>query len=351
MKATYPLTRQCPHCSAPAQHVKYHSRYATRDGMRTVLRCRRCRKTFCDRYGTAFYDLKTTEEKVQRAVHQVLEGLSYEAVARIEQVHPTTIHRWVERAGAQAVLADQAVIQQVPAQVIEVDELFSFAGTKLTTPESVADPQGQHWVHCSMVRESRLWLAAEVAPRTEETAQRLIAATVKRLAEGSFPLWCSDGWKPYAAALLSLFSVVIHFIRTGRRGRPRLPKVVAHPALRYGQVIKQRAGKRLLAVTKRVVFGVAELLPLSLISTSLLERLNGTVRLHVSPLRRRTRAFAKCRATLELHVQLFKSYYNLCLAHSGLQGKTPTQAAGLTAHQWSVRELLTVGAASFSKIT
>ena len=152
-------------------------------------------------------------------------------------------------------------------------------------------------------------------------------------------------------ALLSLFAVVIHFIRTRRRGRPRKPKAVARPELRYGQVVKQRAGKRLVAVTKRVIFGLAELIPLTLISTSLLERLNGTLRLHVSPMRRRTRAFAKCRETLNLHVQLFKSYYNLCLAHSSLTAQTPAQAAGLTDHQWSVRELLTFGAASFSKIT
>jgi hypothetical protein len=67
-------------------------------------------------------------------------------------------------------------------------------------------------------------------------------------------------------------------------------------------------------------------------------------------MRRKTRAFAKRRATLNLHVHLFKSYYNLCLAHSSLQGTTPAQVAGLTNHQWSVRELLTFGASNVSKI-
>ncbi len=351
MEQLYPLTRQCPYCGASAESVKYHSRYSTRDGMRTVLRCCLCRKSFCDRYGTAFYDLKTSEEKVERAVHQVLEGLGYEAVARIERVHPTTVHRWVERAFAQAATADAAVIQQVEAEVIEVDELYSFAGTKQPVPETEQDQTGKHWVHCSMARASRLLLDVEVAPRTEETAKKLVKSTNSRLAEGCFPLWCSDGWKSYVEALLSLFSVMIHFIRTGRRGRPRQPRQVAHPKLRYGQVIKQHRGKRIVAVARRVVFGVAELIPLTLISTSLLERLNGTLRLHVSPLHRRTRAFAKCRDTLNMHVQLFKSYYNLCLGHTSLGGKTPAQAAGLATHQWSVRELLTFGASTFSKIT
>jgi hypothetical protein len=42
-----------------------------------------------------------------------------------------------------------------------------------------------------------------------------------------------------------------------------------------------------------VVFGVAELIPLRQISTSLLERLNGAIRRRVAPLRRKTRSFAK----------------------------------------------------------
>jgi|SRR5215208_4059536 len=346
-----PLSRPCPHCGASADKVNYHSRYSSRDGARIVFRCTLCRKTFCDRFGTAFYDLKTPEEKVLRSVHQVLEGLGYAAVARIEQVHPTSVHRWVERAFEQAQLADQLTLQNIETEVIEMDELHSFAGTKQRPPKTADDEVGKHWTHCSMGRESRLLIEVEVAPRTEETAKTLVENTANRLAPSSWPLWCSDGWEPYVGALLSLFHLLIHYLRARRRGRPRNPQPIAHPNLRYGQVVKQRRGRRLISITKRVIYGVAELVRLEKISTSLLERLNGTLRLHVSPMRRKTRAFAKCRATLNLHVQLFKSYYNLCLAHSGLHGQTPAQAAGLTNHRWSVRELLTFGASTFSKIT
>jgi IS1 family transposase len=318
--------------------------------MRTVWRCKLCRKSFCDRYGTAFYDLKTPEEKILRGVQQVMEGLGYESVARIEQIHPTSVHRWVRRACAQAQMADQQVLQNISTEVIEMDELHSFAGTKQRTPETADDEVGKHWTHCSMARESRLLIEVEVGPRTEETAKILVENTAQRLTSESWPLWCSDGWEPYVGALLSVFHLLIHYLRTRRRGRPRLPQQIAHPNLRYGQVVKQRSGRRLVAITKRVIYGVAELMPLEKLSTSLLERLNGTLRLHVSPMRRRTRAFAKCRATLNMHVQMFKSYYNLCLAHSSLRGQTPAQAAGLTDHQWSVRELLTFGASHISKI-
>lgn len=351
MKKPKPLTGPCVHCGAPACKVKYHSRYYTQDGMRIVYKCWQCEKTFCDRYGTAFYDLKTAEAKVERAVHQVLEGLGYESVARIEKVHPTTIHRWVERSVRQAQLADASVVTEVQAEAIELDELYGFAGSKQQAPENIEQDIGKHWVHCAMARDSRLLVDVVVGPRTLETAQMLVYFTALRLKPDCWPLWCSDGWESYVEALLSFFCIIIHFIRTGRRGRPRLPKAVPDPKLQYGQVVKHHSGRRLISISKRVVFGVVELIPLTLISTSLLERLNGTLRLHVSPMRRKTRAFAKCRATLNMHVQLFKSYYNFCLPHSSLSRLTPAQAAGLTDHSWSVRELLTFGGSKFSKIS
>jgi hypothetical protein len=55
-----------------------------------MIRGRKCRKTFSDRYGTAFYDLKTPEEKVQRAIQQGLEGfvwrLSPASLANLREV-------------------------------------------------------------------------------------------------------------------------------------------------------------------------------------------------------------------------------------------------------------------------
>ena len=320
--------------------------------MVSVIRCKKHRGTFCDRYGTAFYDLKTEEEKVQRALQQGLEGLCPEAIARVEGVHPTTVRRWVDRACLQATAADQEVIRGVSVENVELDELHSFAGAKYPSEqESDLDEVGQHWTHCAMARESRLLLEVVIGPRTQESATELVEGAAKRLTQGCWPLWSSDGWEPYVWALTLVFAVLIHFIRLKRRGRPKQPQVVPDPRLRYGQVIKQREGRRLVAVTRRVIFGVEELIPLKQISTSLLERLNGTIRQHVVPLHRKTRSFAKCRASLDRQTQLFKSYYNLCRKHGTLKGKTPAQAAGLTERPWTLRELLTYNAAVTSKIT
>ncbi len=145
-----------------------------------------------------------------------------------------------------------------------------------------------------MARESRLILEVVVGRRTQESATKLVEGAAKRLAPDCWPLWSSDGWEPYLFALTLVFAVLIHFIKGKGPGRPKESQVVPDPRIRYGQVIKQREGRRLVSVTRRVVFGVAELIPLKQISTSLLERLNGTIRQHVVPLHRKTRCFAKC---------------------------------------------------------
>ncbi len=352
MIQTNTLTGQCPRCGAAAEHLAYHSRYTLRDGqMVFVIRCWKCRRTFCDRFGTVFYDLKMPEEKVERAIHQTVEGLCPEAIARIEKVHPTTVGRWIERAAEQGQAADQAVIVQVKTENIELDELASFAGAKRADEQDDPSEIGQHWTHCAMARESRLLIEVKVGPRNEETATSLIKAVDERLAQDCSPLWSSDGWAPYAAALRGVYCVLIHFIRGWKhRGFSKEPRLIPSPRLRYGQVVKQRRGRRLVSISKRVVYGVAELIPLTAISTSLLERLNGTIRQHVVPLHRRTRSFAKRRTSLDRQVQMFKSYYNLCLKHGSLKGQTPAQAAKVTNRCWTLRELLTYKAAITSKI-
>jgi hypothetical protein len=88
-----------------------------------------------------------------------------------------------------------------------------------------------------------------------------LPGAARRLAKGCWPWWSSDGGEPSVFALTLVLAVLIHFIRTQRRGRPPASQVGPDPRLRDGQVVKQRAGRRLIAVTRRVIFEVEELIP------------------------------------------------------------------------------------------
>jgi hypothetical protein len=64
----------------------------------------------------------------------------------------------------------------------------------------------------------------------------------------------------------------------GRAGHPPKPKTIPDPSLIYGQVVKQREGKRVVKVEKRLLLGPMAT-SMKTISTSLLERQNGQVAL------------------------------------------------------------------------
>ena len=63
-------------------------------------------------------------------------------------------------------MADKQLIKDVEGEVIELDELYSFAGNKQIAPETANEETGKHWTFVAMARESRLLLAVEVGPRT-----------------------------------------------------------------------------------------------------------------------------------------------------------------------------------------
>jgi hypothetical protein len=78
------------------------------------------------------------------------------------------------------------------------------------------------------------------------------------------------GFKVLLHALFSRDHVVETYPRTRKRGRPRRPKMVACPALRYGQVVKERNERRqVVGVFRKAVFGDA---PLHYIHTVYIEK-------------------------------------------------------------------------------
>lgn len=101
----------------------------------------------------------------------------------------------------------------------------------------------------------------------------------------------------------------------------------------------------------------------AVINTAYIERLNATFRARLAPLVRRTRAGVHKQSTLEAGMWLVGVCYNFLWAHRSLRqerggaeelpggggGKwierTPAQAAGLTDHRWTLKELMSFAVA------
>ena len=80
-----------------------------------------------------------------------------------------------------------------------------------------------------------------------------------------------------------------------------------------------------------------------LISTSYVERLNATTRLHMRRLTRLTLAFSKKRENFEAAVGLHFAYYNFVKRHNTLRC-TPAMAAGVANTFWTVGDLVETAA-------
>jgi hypothetical protein len=129
--------------------------------------------------------------------------------------------------------------------------------------------------------------------------------------------------------------------------------------------MKQYRRRRVVGVTHRVVFGTLEavhavLAPLGgQINTAFVERLNRNIRQRVAAVGRRVNTLCQGEDGLQHQLAVFHAYHNFVLPHASLHqpllipeptkgtgsakvGRpwTPAMAAGLTAHVWTLREVL-----------
>jgi IS1 family transposase len=339
--------------------------YLTQSGKRRIFRCRTCTTHFAETRETVFFDLRTSEEKIMMALKMLLVHVDLAGIGFVLGVTEATVLAWLRRAAYQAEALNRHLLRNLPVTQVQLDEMWNFIGrqhARETDEAGESLPEGQdgrQWVWVSFAPEFRLMIAAVVGPRTLDMAKEVVAVTKARVA--GIPAFFSDGFMCYLAALIAAFHVVTTFARTGKRGRPRVPRCEPHPALVYGQLVKQKKRGTLRTLSTRVVLGAERLTHLGLtISTALVERVNLTLRQALAPLGRKTSSFCKNRERLRQRVVFFQAFYNVARPHMSLRqqlppprcprhgaicprwrARTPAMAAGLTEHVWTFRELLT----------
>ncbi len=352
----------CQHGQQNQGNIRCIASYMTQSGKRRIFECTTCGEQFSETRDTVFFDLKTPEDKVMMALKMILVRVSLTNISFVLGVKAETVLGWLERGAHKAEEINQALLNELPVTVVQLDEMWSFVRRKvsegadgeLESPPEAND--GRQWVWLSYAPEFRLILGTVVGPRTYGTALKLIEVTA-RIVLG-IPVFFSDGFSTYLQALVACYHTLKTFPRTGKPGRPRKPVKAPHPSLVYGQVIKKKRQGRLVEVTTRIVCGAKRLASLGLtISTRLLERLNLTFRQSLAPLVRKTLSFSKERTHLQQQTCFFQAFYNVARPHMSLREqltdtiarfeqrwrqKTPAMAAGITDHVWTFRELLTV---------
>jgi transposase-like protein len=338
-----PSAQFCPNPACPAKGqrdrtpIHIHSRKERR------YRCATCGKTFAATTGTAFYRLHHPLEVMVLVVTLLCHGCPLQAIVAAFRLDERTVTAWLHRAGTHCLRVHCALVQtqQVELGQVQADEIC------------VKVCRGRIWQAMALAIPSRLWLGGELSATRDGALVTALLRRVAACAASTALLVCVDGFSAYVGAVRTVFRVAVY---TGRRGRPRLtlPDTVL-----LAQVVKSHQGRRLVDVTRRVVFGAEEAVTRAIartrggtqINTAYIERLNATFRAALAPLTRRGRRLAHGTALLQSGMWLVGTVYNFCWAHQSLrlraigsghkwQERTPAMAAGLADHVWTVEEVL-----------
>ncbi len=193
-----------------------------------------------------------------------------------------------------------------------------------------------------------------VGNRTEESGRVFLTELASRL-DGGKPLFTSDELKVYASLLLEIFHETVMEEPTGKRGRPRNPRIIPPVDLDYATVHKTRDKGRVVKVEKKIVYGDAKRIsvrledsPSNTINTSYMERMNGILRQMDAHLKRKALTFAKNVMYFNAKLSLVVAVYNFVRPHGTLSKntdrtttpRTPAMVAGITVYPWSFVELL-----------
>jgi IS1 family transposase len=242
---------------------------------------------------------------------------------------------------------------------VQLDEKWSFVAKKEGHVEP-GDPPGwgDAWDHTAVDPEHRLLLAVVPGKRTLENCQKVVGEVKGRTGGRTDLLLTSDEHAPYATAIEEAYHELVAVPRRPGPGRPANPKRVMPAGLCYATVCKKREKGRVVAVTRKLVFGLAWVLALLLarskvskrINTAFVERNNGTDRRQNGRKHRKTYGFSKDAETHEAATYFIGYSYNFCWVVRTLEvedvagrkrRRTPAMAAGLADHVWPLQEWLT----------
>ncbi len=337
-------TQFCPNeaCQARGQvgqgNIVVHGRKRPRYTGKT------CGRTFSARVGTSFAGLRKPIELIVIVGTLLAYGCPLQAIVHAFGLDERTVADWRDRAGRHCEKLHLALIEQGKLDLLHVqaDEI------RIKARGTIA------WRGLAMMVSRRLWVAGVVSQTRDTGLADHFLQQVPRCSQKLCELLiCTEGWSAYPNSIQRAFREKVK--RTAGRGRCALE---VWPSLHIGTIIKGTLNKRLKEVVRHMTRGSLEqaqkLLEASkgatMLNTSFIERLNGTMRERLAAVTRKCRHASSKLPAFHTGMSLIGCTYNLCWADHELSksiGKggfgmpgTPAMASGLTDHLWSVFELL-----------
>ena len=255
----------------------------------------------------------------------LLEGNSIRSTERLTGKHRDTIMRWGLTIGAACGRLHDERVNGLYTNLLQLDELWSFVHTKEKRRKDT-DPWefGDQYIFVGIDAVSKLVVGYRVGKRDGANTSAFCVDLRRRIIGA--PQVSTDGFKPYREAIEQAFGSRVH-----HGVAVKLYEDEDGKEHRY-------APGRCIGIERTRVSGS----PIEEnISTSYIERLNGTSRQSARRLTRLASAFSKTLRGLEGAIGLHFAHYNWCRVHGSLR-TTPAMAAGLTDRVWSIRDLVEI---------
>lgn len=263
-----------------------------------------------------------TDKKIA-IIGALTEGSSIRSIERMTGVHRDTIMRLGVKVGQGCTALLDARMRNLSCNRLEMDEIWGFVGKKDRNHKKGDGPEvGSVWTWCAIDADTKLVPTFLVGDRSTATASAFVADVASRMA--TRVQISTDGLPAYAEAIAKSFGQDVDYGQI----------VKVYGAYAFGERRYSTSG--VLSAEKFVKVGRPDV---DLISTSYVERLNATTRLHMRRLTRLTLAFSKKRENFEAAVGLHFAFYNFVKRHNTLRC-TPAMAAGIAGSAWSVGDLL-----------
>ena len=263
-------------------------------------------------------------DKQAGIIGALCEGSSIRSIERMTGVHRDTIMRLGVRVGRGCMELMDETMRGLSCTRLEMDEIWGFVGKKQKNVGIDDDPSmGDVWTFCAIDADTKLVPSFLVGKRDKETANAFLEDIASRM-DNRLQI-STDGLAAYGDAIANAFGNDVDFAQ--------IIKTYGHQEVSNN---RRYSAPDFVSSEKIVVIGNPDN---DLISTSYVERLNATTRLHMRRLTRLTLAFSKKLDNFEAAVGLHFAYYNFVKKHSTVKC-TPAMAAGVATDYWSVADLV-----------
>jgi IS1 family transposase len=242
-------------------------------------------------------------------LNMLVEGSSMRSISRITGVSINTVTKLLEDSGKACAAYHDVTVRNVKATHVQCDEIWSFCYAKeknVAAAKAAPDGAGDVWTWTAIDRDTKMILAFEVGDRSAATARDFMDDLADRLA--TRVQLTTDGHKAYLEAVEGAFGMEVDYAM--------LVKL-------YGDAAGYKGHEKKYSPAECT--GARK----ELVSTSLVERQNLSMRMGMRRFRRLTNGFSK---KLENHLHMLSLcfvHYNFVRMHKSLR-MTPAMAAGVT---------------------